>query len=132
MIFIIILYMSDKNERVMYHLANCKTCQRIIEDLQPESVGITLVNVKPSIDPKVIDRLAEVAGSYEALFSRRSLQYRKLGLHERELGESDYRKYMIEHYSFLKRPSTLLGGKIFVGSAKKEVEALRDAIEALR
>ncbi len=132
MIFIIILPMSDKNERVMYHLANCKTCQRIIEDLQPESVGITLVNVKPSIDPAVIDRLAEVAGSYEILFSRRSLQYRKLGLHEQELGESDYRKYMIEHYSFLKRPVTLLDGNIFIGSAKKEVEALRSAIDSLR
>ncbi len=129
---VVFTILKSMKDNVIYHLANCKTCQRIIAELPIEESGISLVNVKPSIDPAVVDNLKTLAGSYEALFSRRSLQFRKLGLHERELNEEDYRHYIIEHYSFLKRPVAVIQGEIFIGSAKKSVEALTSAVKALQ
>jgi arsenate reductase-like glutaredoxin family protein len=62
-----------------------------------------------------VDALKELAGSYEALFSRRSQQIRKLGLDLSTFGEKDFRKYILEHYSFLRRPVIVIGGKITIG-----------------
>ena len=78
--------------------------------------------------PEQVDAMKELAGSYEALFSRRSMKYRAWDLHEKELSEEDYRKYILEEYTFLKRPVLVLDDQIFVGNTKKVVQA---AIEAL-
>jgi arsenate reductase len=40
-----------------------------------------------------------------------------------ELGEADYRKYILEEYTFLKRPVIWIGEEIFVGNTKKTVES---------
>lgn len=79
--------------------------------------------------PAQLDELKEKAGSYEALFSRRSLKYKELGLKDRVLTEKDYRKLILQEYTFLKRPVVLVGRQVFVGSEKKTVEALREAVK---
>jgi arsenate reductase len=73
---------------------------------------------KEHISPESLDELAQKMGSYEALFSRKSQQYRAQGLHERTLSEADYRTLILSHYTFLKRPVMLIGEKISVGSQK--------------
>ena len=65
----------------------------------------------------------QLAGSFEALFSRRAMKYRSLGLNEQELNEADYKKWILEEYTFLKRPVILIDGEIFIGNAKKNVAA---------
>ena len=60
--------------------------------------------------------MKKMAGSYEALFSRRALKYKSLGLKDMNLGEKDYRKYILEEYTFLKRPVIINGKEIFIGS----------------
>ena len=64
-----------------------------------------------------------MVGSYEALFSRRSMKFRPMGLHEKQLTEKDYRKLILEEYTFLKRPVIVIDDKVFVGNAKAVVEA---------
>ncbi|HEY8919750.1 MAG TPA: ArsC/Spx/MgsR family protein, partial [Chitinophaga sp.] len=61
------------------------------------------------------------AGSYEALFSRRSQKYRPMGLHEKTLTEKDYRDLILQEYTFLKRPVAIVDGKIYVGAEAKNV-----------
>ena len=70
-----------------------------------------------------------MTGSYEALFSRRAMKYKELGLKDKKLEEKDYRKYILDEYTFLKRPVVILPGKIFVGSEKKNLEALNKAVK---
>ena len=65
-----------------------------------------------------------MAGSYEALFSRKALKYKEYGLKDKVLTEKDYKKYILEEYTFLKRPVVIDGKKIFVGNDKKTVAAL--------
>lgn len=77
---------------------------------------------------KELDALKKLAGSYEALFSRRSMQIRKRGIDLSTLTEKDYRALILDHYSFLKRPVIVVDGEIFIGSAKAAVEPAITAV----
>lgn len=107
----------------IYHLSNCGTCQEIIKRLNPKS-DVELIDIKQTnIDEKTLDWLKEKVGSYEGLFSKRAMKYRGMGLHEMKLTEADYRRYMLEEYTFLKRPFVIYDDHIWIGNAKKEVES---------
>ena len=113
----------------IYHLSSCSTCQRILKETEAGEKGFRLQDIKTEkITPAQLDELKEKAGSYEALFSRRSLKYKELGLKDKALTEADYRRLILEEYTFLKRPVVLLGKKVFVGSEKKTVEELKAAV----
>ena len=107
----------------IYHLSSCNTCQRIIKEINPDR-SVELQDIKSeNIDPKTLDWLRDKVGSYEALFSKRAMKFRSMGLHEQNLTEDDYRKYMLEEYTFLKRPFIINGEEVYIGNAKKTVEA---------
>jgi arsenate reductase len=107
----------------IYLLNSCSTCQRILKEIAPGK-DVALQNIKEeNIDAKTIDWLKEKVGSYEALFSKKAMKYRSMGLNEMNLSENDYRKYMLEEYTFLKRPFMINGDEVFIGNTKKEVDA---------
>lgn len=115
----------------IYHLGSCSTCQRIVKELDLENLGFEFQDIKiDAITASQLDSMKDMVGSYEALFSRRAMKFRAQGLHEMELTEADYRKYILEEYTFLKRPVIIVDDKIFVGNAKKEVSAASQLIGA--
>jgi arsenate reductase len=112
----------------VFYLNTCSTCNRIIKDL---GLGddFEFQNIKEeAITAEQLDAMHKKVGSYEALFSRRSMKFREWGLKEIQLGEADYRKYILEEYTFLKRPIIWIGDEIFVGNTKKTVESAREAL----
>lgn len=112
----------------IYHLGNCTTCQRIIKDLGPLD-GVLLQDIKSEpMNSQQLEEMALLSGGYEPLFSRRAMLYRQMGLQDRELSENDYKKLILEHYTFLKRPVILVDGEIFIGNSKKVVEAAQKAM----
>lgn len=111
----------------IYHLSSCSTCQRIIKTLEP-SADVTLQDIKTEqITEEQLQKMKEMAGTYEALFSRRAMKYRSMGLNEMELSEEDYKRYILEEYTFLKRPVMISGDQIFIGNSKKVVEQAQSA-----
>lgn len=108
----------------IYHLSSCSTCAKIIKSLNfPEN--FVYQNIKEEkITVAQIEEMHKLAGSYETLFSRRATKYRQLGLNEMQLNEADYKKYILEEYTFLKRPVFIVDNQIFIGNAKKTIEAL--------
>ncbi|MET0299049.1 MAG: ArsC/Spx/MgsR family protein [Flavitalea sp.] len=115
--------------RKMYHLATCTTCQAIINETGIEDKKVKMQDIKTEqITPEQLDEMKALAGSYEALFSRRAMLYKERGLKDKKLTEKDYRDLILEHYTFLKRPVTILGKKIFIGNEKKAVAALGEAL----
>lgn len=113
----------------IYHLTSCTTCQRIIKELD-EGNGFDLQNIKEEkILAKQLDEMKKAAGSYEALFSRRAMKYRSMGLNEMDLQEKDYRKYILEEYTFLKRPVIIIDDEVFVGNSKKVVAAAKKKLD---
>lgn len=110
----------------VYHLPNCGTCQEIIRDNALAEKGFVFHDIKSSqITPAELDALKKLAGSYEALFSRKAIKYKTLGLKDKQLSEDDYRKLILEEYTFLKRPVIVSGKALFAGSDKKTREALK-------
>jgi arsenate reductase len=93
------------------------------------NTGFNLREIKSNqITPSELEEMKDLAGSYEALFSRRSRQYAALGLKEKSLTEEDYKELILKEYTFLKRPVTILNNEIFIGNAKKEVERLKSKL----
>ncbi|MCI5082414.1 MAG: hypothetical protein MRY78_12000 [Saprospiraceae bacterium] len=114
----------------IYHLATCKTCQKVIAQLN-DGEGFELQNIKENnINADQLDALKETVGSYEALFSRRAMKYRSMGLADKNLTEDDYRQLILDEYTFLKRPVVVIDGDVFVGSAKKQVEGAKAKLDA--
>ncbi len=112
----------------IYHLGTCTTGQGIIRETGINKKGFNMQDIKvEKITPAQLDEMKQMAGSYEALFSRRALKYKELGLKDKQLTENDYRNYILEEYTFLKRPVTIINDQIFIGSEKKAVEALKKA-----
>lgn len=113
----------------IYYLSSCSTCKRILDETEAVAKGYALQDIKKDkITPEQLDEMKKLAGSYEALFSRRSQKYKPMGLAEKNLTEEDYRALILEEYTFLKRPVAIIGKKIFVGSEKKTVESLKENI----
>jgi len=114
--------------RKIYHLANCNTCQRIIKELN-NGEGFELQNIKEAkMTAEQLTFMAEKAGSYESLFSRRARKYKSMGLKEKNLSEADYKDLILEEYTFLKRPVIIIDEDIFVGNSKKVVQAAVDRL----
>ena len=114
----------------IYHLGNCTTCQAIIKATSIDKKGFEMQDIKfEKITAVQIEEMKKMAGSYEALFSRRALKYKEWKLKDKELDEKDYRQYILDEYTFLKRPVVIIDDKIFVGSEKKTVEALKKAVK---
>ena len=112
----------------IYHLSTCNTCQRILKELAPLE-GVVLQDIKTEpITAAQLEEMHKLAGSYEALFSRRAMLYKERGLKDKPLSENDYKNLILEHYTFLKRPVILVGNQIFIGNAKKEVEAAKKTL----
>lgn len=113
----------------IYHLANCTTCQRILKELKPGK-DFVLQDIKTEpVTSGQLDEMAALSGSYESLFSRIALKYRSMGLNEKTLSEKDYRKYILQEYTFLKRPVAILGKNIFIGNSPKNVANLKKAMQ---
>ena len=113
----------------IYHLANCGTCQRIIAEVGDTS-KFQKINIKESNIPEAdLDFIAEQLGGYEAVFSKRAMKYRSMGLNEMTLSEADYKRYILEEYTFLKRPVFIVDDVAFAGNSKKVVASIKEAIQ---
>ena len=113
----------------VFHLKTCSTCIRIIKEVKWPS-DITFQNIKEeNLSSKELETIAKKIGSYEALFSRRAMKYKSMGLAQQDLSESDIKKLILEEYTFLKRPVVVYEDQVFVGNSKKVVAALLSYFE---
>jgi len=116
----------------IYHLSTCTTCQAIMEEAALDKKEFEMQDIKfEKITPSQLDQLKQNAGSYEALFSKRALKYKELGLKNKKLKEIDYRNLILDEYTFLKRPVIIINDKLFAGSEKKTRDGLKKAVKDL-
>jgi arsenate reductase len=112
----------------VYHLSTCNTCQKILKELElPGSFELQDIK-EEEITEKQLEEMKALAGSYEALFSRRARLYRERELNKKELSETDYKELILDHYTFLKRPVIIKNDEIFIGNSKKTVAAAKAAV----
>lgn len=105
----------------IYYLASCDTCRKIIKSL-PNADKLTYHDIRQNpITEQELEAMHELSGSYESLFSKKAQLYKSLGLKDKNLDEAGYKKYLLEHYTFLSRPVFIIGGKIYVGNSQKNI-----------
>lgn len=113
---------------VIYYLASCDTCRKIIKSL-PKDNDLVFHDIKQ--DPITVEELEAMhalSGSYEALFSRKAQLYKSLDLKNQSLTEADYKRYILEHYTFLSRPVFIIDGKIYIGNNQNNIAAVIKAL----
>ena len=93
----------------IYHLSTCDTCRRILRDLNP-------------VLTEELEHLAELSGSYKALFNSRARLCRERNIKVAELSEEEIRTLILEHYTLLKRPVIVQDNKIFIGNSRETVQ----------
>ncbi len=102
----------------IYYLASCDTCRKIIKTL-PKNANLVFRDIKQDlISPEELDEMVRLSGSYEALFSKKAILYKTLDLKNKNLTETDYKNYILEHYTFLSRPVFIIDNKIFIGNSQ--------------
>lgn len=112
----------------VYYLKTCSTCVRILKELNLPSEFVLQDIKTEEITVKQLEEMRTLAGSYEALFSKRSKLYKEMDLKTQKLEERDFKHYILEHYTFLSRPVIIVGNKIFIGNSKSVIEDLKNNI----
>lgn len=112
----------------IYHLSTCDTCRKILKEIEPPQSFILQDIKNEPLTGEQLDEMERLAGSYEALFSKRARLYKERNLKEEKITEAKYRNLILEHYTFLKRPVIINNGEIFIGNSKKTVEAAKKAM----
>ncbi|WP_348799274.1 arsenate reductase family protein [Flavobacterium adhaerens] len=112
----------------IYHLSSCDTCRKIIKAL-PENHNLVLHDIKQNpITTEELEEMYRLAGSYEALFSKKAQLYKSLDLKNKSLTEDDYKKYILEHYTFLSRPVFIINDKIYIGNSSHNIQQVHLAL----
>ena len=114
----------------IFYLASCDTCRKIIKSL-PKKHNLAFHDIKQ--DPILIgelEKMRELAGSYEALFSKKAQLYKSMDLKNKSLTENDYKKYILEHYTFLSRPVFIIKDKIYIGNTQQNILQVFKAFDA--
>jgi len=121
-----IAFMTNK----IYYLASCDTCRKIIKSL-PENNNLVFHDIKQNpITEEELEEMRQLSGSYEALFSKRAQLYKSMNLKDKSLTEEDFKKYILEHYTFLSRPVFIIDNKIFIGNSQKNILEVMKALGA--
>ena len=108
----------------VYFLKTCDTCKRILKEVNVEGFEQQEIKSNP-VNEAQLQEMYALSGSYEALFNKRARLYKSLGLKDKNLTENDFKKYLLEEYTFLKRPVFIIDDKIFKGNSKKEIEKVK-------
>jgi len=110
----------------IYYLSTCDTCKRIISELELKEKGFIFQDIKSEkITAAQLEEMKKHTGSYEALFSKIARKYKELNLATKKLSETDIKNFILEEYTFLKRPVIFIGNKLFVGNSKSVITAAK-------
>ena len=110
----------------IYYLKTCDTCKRIIKSL-PNTDGFIFQDIKEEpITVKQLEEMHALSGNYELIFSKRAKLYKEMGLKDENLTEADFKRYILEHYTFLNRPVIIIDKNIFIGNSPKTVQSAID------
>lgn len=104
----------------VYWLPHCTTSQEVVKERGLDTKGYIFQDIKvEKITPEQLEEMKQLAGSYEKLFSRRAIKYKEWKLKDKKLTEEDFRRYILEEYTFLIRPVVITGKEITIGKGRK-------------
>ena len=115
-----------------FYLSTCDTCKKIMKTLQlPEQIELIDIKFRPILDSE-LDRMKDLSGSFESLFSKKAIKYRSLGLSNQNLMELDFKRLILEEYTFLKRPVLVIDDHIVIGNSKEAIDNMLKLSEQIK
>lgn len=111
----------------MYWLPYCSTCIKAEKHLLDQGARIErYINVKEeSVTRDELEALCQALGGVDKLFSKRAMKYRAWGLDQKTLSDEDMLGYMLEEYTFIRRPVIVSsGGRVLSGYSAKQYDLL--------
>ena len=108
----------------VYFLQTCDTCKRILKEVNTDGFELQEIKSNP-INATQLAEMYALSGSYENLFNKRARLYKSLDLKNKTISETNYKQYLLDEYTFLKRPVFIVENEIFIGNSKRVVEELR-------
>lgn len=111
----------------IYYLASCDTCRKIIKSLPKNNLVFHDIKQDPITEAE-LEEMYKLSGSYEALFSKKAQLYKSMGLKDKSLTEADFKKYILEHYTFISRPVFIIEGKIYIGNSQQNILQVMKAL----
>ena len=109
----------------VFYLKTCDTCLKILKQFDLSDWELREIKTEP-ITKEELAEMHKKTKSYETIFSKKSTQIKSRGIDVKSLEEKDFKKLLLDHYTFLKRPVFLTDNEIFVGNDKKNVAALQE------
>lgn len=123
--FVLNYYLWTMAKKKILQLNSCSTCVRIGNEIGVDD-SWEVQNIKEqNIDEATLELLKEQYGSYEAVFSKRAMKYKSMGIKEKVKSDEDYKPLILQEYTFLKRPVVFIEDRIFVGNSKKTVAEVK-------
>jgi arsenate reductase len=107
-----------------YYLQTCDTCKRILKEIPTHDFELQEIKSTP-VNALQLEEMYQFSGSYEALFNKRARLCKTIDLKNKNTSESDYKQYILDEYTFLKRPVFIVEDQIFIGNSKKVVALLQ-------
>lgn len=115
----------------IYFLASCDTCRKIIKSL-PNANSLSYIDIRQNpVTEQQLNQMHQLSGSYEALFSKKAQLYKSLDLKNKNLSELDYKKYLLEHYTFLSRPVFIINNQIYIGNSQKNILEVAKVLQSV-
>ena len=111
----------------VYFLQTCDTCRRILKEVNTDGFDRQEIKANP-VTVSQLEEMRKLTDSYESLFNKRAKLYKAMDLKNQQVSEADYRQYILDEYTFLKRPVFILNDEIFIGNSKKVIEKLKEKI----
>ena len=111
--------------KVVFYLKSCNTCTRIIKEIKLDSSFIFREIKSNPLTIKEIEMIHDLSKNYESIFNKRAKLFSEKKLRDVSLTELKYKNYILENYTFLKRPVIIKGEKIFIGNSKKNLLKLK-------
>jgi len=111
--------------KVVFYLKSCNTCTRIIKEIKLNSSFIFREIKSNPLTLKEIEMIHDLSKNYESIFNKRAKLFTEKKLKDVTLTELEYKNYILENYTFLKRPVIITDQKIFIGNSKKNILELK-------
>jgi arsenate reductase len=111
----------------VYFLQTCDTCRRILKEVNLDGFERQEIKANP-VTVSQLEEMYSFSNSYEALFNKRAKKYKSMGLKSELITEKEYKQFILDEYTFLKRPVFIVENNIFIGNSKKEIDRLKEDI----
>ncbi|MDB4133772.1 hypothetical protein N9596_01065 [Flavobacteriaceae bacterium] len=111
--------------KVVFYLKSCNTCTRIIKEIKLDSSFVFREIKSNPLTLKEIEMIHDLSKNYESIFNKRAKLFTEKKLKDVTLTELEYKNYILENYTFLKRPVIITDQEIFIGNSKKNILELK-------